>query len=315
MKSVMHRISSSGVIEARHLLRYHQDRLDFVFKMILSAGSFLDRPFCGNFGANTTPSDAGGKVVDNFGDSAIMAGKLFHKDLGGELVKFMIIELMLFLLAVSAWTGTLRDNFDDGDFSGWQVFQKGDLSATWSVKNGELVCTSQDACGWSSTLMIGDESWRDYELQCRFFISQAFPANCRTSSAGIGVHFDVTTGTDAIALAMLFGNIWEATCQGVALDNDDAVQQLVGPVEQGQWYDMRIVALGNRYKLYMDNKKICEFRARPDQGGVILFAANSEVHFDNVVITGDDIPDKNLGLSVEPKAKLATTWATLKQSR
>jgi len=40
---------------------------------------------------------------------------------------------------------------------------------------------------------------------------------------------------------------------------------------------------------------------------------NCEIHFDNFVITGDDIPDKNLGLSVESQGKLATTWAKIKQ--
>jgi hypothetical protein len=46
-----------------------------------------------------------------------------------------------------------------------------------------------------------------------------------------------------------------------------------------------------------------------------VFAANVEFHFDNIVIGGDEIPNINLGLPVEPKSKLATTWAQMKRAQ
>ncbi|MBI1924576.1 hypothetical protein HYR99_10025 [Candidatus Poribacteria bacterium] len=45
------------------------------------------------------------------------------------------------------------------------------------------------------------------------------------------------------------------------------------------------------------------------------YSRNCEVHFDVVVITGNGIPDKDLSLPVDPKAKLATRWATIKQRK
>ena len=44
---------------------------------------------------------------------------------------------------------------------------------------------------------------------------------------------------------------------------------------------------------------------------------STTVHFDDVVITGDDVPDMNMSgedmdFSVEPKAKYTTTWAAIK---
>ena len=48
------------------------------------------------------------------------------------------------------------------------------------------------------------------------------------------------------------------------------------------------------------------------EGKVGLGAAfgSTTIHFDDVVITGDDVPD--MDLSVEPKGKYTTTWAAIK---
>ena len=51
-------------------------------------------------------------------------------------------------------------------------------------------------------------------------------------------------------------------------------------------------------------------------GGVGLGLSNQTARFDNVVITGDSIPSRipnRGGLSVTPKAKLATMWGSLKR--
>jgi len=74
---------------------------------------------------------------------------------------------------------------------------------------------------------------------------------------------------------------------------------------------MRIVADGNGYEMFIDNKRICEILTDlPDKGAAALGARNCEVHFDNVVISCDDVPDMNQ--SVTPKSKLTMTWARLK---
>ena len=91
-------------------------------------------------------------------------------------MKFTMSFLTLFLLVTSAWAGTLRDNFDDGDFDGWKRWLFGDQSAQWSVKDGELVCTSQNVCTLASFLTIGDDSWRNYSVKTDFKIKKTFAA-------------------------------------------------------------------------------------------------------------------------------------------
>ncbi|HEX30301.1 TPA: hypothetical protein ENG04_09500, partial [Candidatus Poribacteria bacterium] len=45
----------------------------------------------------------------------------------------MRILIILFMLPISVWAGTFRDDFEDGDLEGWKV-----LNGTWQVKDGEL---------------------------------------------------------------------------------------------------------------------------------------------------------------------------------
>jgi len=72
---------------------------------------------------------------------------------------------------------------------------------------------------------------------------------------------------------------------------------------------------GKKYSLKIDGKRVHEFtgtRFESGRGGIGL--GGTEAHFDNVVITGDDIPNVGpSGYPVQPKAKLATSWGKLKQ--
>ncbi len=97
----------------------------------------------------------------------------------------LMILLMLSLSITSAWAGTLTDNFDDGDFEGWQLAKLFDKTVQWSVENGELVCVLKNACGRSSVLWIGDDTWKNYVFEAQFQVEQIFPVACNSSLAGI----------------------------------------------------------------------------------------------------------------------------------
>lgn len=241
-------------------------------------------------------------------------------------MKHLIIGMALFLLVVSAWAGTLTDNFDDGNLEGWQLAKLFDQTAQWSVENGELVCVLKNACGRASSLLLGDDTWKNYTLEAQFKVEQIFSVACNSSTASIGVHFEETDKISQISLGV-FGranvNVWgEVTCAKEINGNPPLPGNLEFPhvgnlvTELGRWYTMRIVADENRYEMFIDNKRICDvWTDLPDKGAAGVGSRNSKVHFDNVVIMGDEIPDKNLGLPVDPKAKLTAMWATIKQNR
>jgi len=92
---------------------------------------------------------------------------------------------------------------------------------------------------------------------------------------------------------------------------------LPGGPQLGEWHRIRIDVVGNEISFYIDDKLQHQ---RNDNlhtsGGVFLYAYNAIVEFDNVVITGDDIPDVGpSGYAVQPKSKLTSTWGRLKSHK
>jgi len=239
-------------------------------------------------------------------------------------MKLTIGFLTLFLLVTSAWAGTLRDNFDDGDFDGWKRWLFGDQSAQWFVKDGELVCVSQNVCTWTSCLMIGDYSWRDYEVKADFKVEQIFGLGCGIVSPSIltflrgaadsfrGANVLIQSGADKV---FDWCGCQAATGVGGNVQGIKAVDCVT--VKEGEWYTMRVVANGDSYEMFINETKICEHKsALPEDGTAGVGAKNCEVHFDNVVIKGDEIPNLDMGsFAVSPKAKLAKTWGKIKQGR
>jgi len=82
--------------------------------------------------------------------------------------------------------------------------------------------------------------------------------------------------------------------------------------EINKWYRVEIVDMENLISLYIDGelKHQIDDQLHPS-GGVFLFAYDGITEFDNVVITGNSIPD--IDFAVQPKPKLTTTWGQLKK--
>jgi hypothetical protein len=249
-----------------------------------------------------------------------------------EMKKYFVttlIGLTLFLLISTAWAGTLRDNFDDGNTDGWRLFKGSaaggfaiDDSAKWFAEKGELVCHSKGICQLASTFGIGDEVWKDYEFECQFKVERTFIlVGCGYPSFfGIGVHYNdangLITGIDVGGASR--GGGWNASfCELFHRGGGNGIG-VVGnvPIEERKWYTSLFVVKDNNYEVSIDGKLICKFKNELiDGGGVAFLGRNGEYHFDNIVVTGDDIPNKNMGLPVDSKAKLTTIWAIIKQVR
>ena len=113
-------------------------------------------------------------------------------------MKHLTMGLMLFVLVSSAWAGTLKDNFDDGNANEWQMFggkannSPIDQSTQWVVEKGELVSISKDVCTWSSIFGIGENTWTDYEFEFRFRIGNIFSAGCGNIVHWLALVFTLT---------------------------------------------------------------------------------------------------------------------------
>ncbi len=75
---------------------------------------------------------------------------------GGKTMR-LTVALSLFLMSVSAWAGTFTDDFEDGDWKGWEA----DAIDGVSVVDGVLRLDHINKPGFSVALSTGDD-WEDY---------------------------------------------------------------------------------------------------------------------------------------------------------
>jgi hypothetical protein len=142
------------------------------------------------------------------------------------------------------------------------------------------------------------------------------PACNWSPSVDVGIRSDDTVAFTGADFGVFTQNaaVFEFFCERGVQGNFALLRRGNFVIKKKEWHKLRIVANGNRYEMFIDDQPICNTETDLiDSGGAIMFARSGEYHFDNVVITGDAIPDKDLGLPVEPKAKLTTTWAEIKE--
>ena len=75
-----------------------------------------------------------------------------------------IATFFVMLITLPAWAGTYVDNFDDGNFDGWEVMDIKNQGVKWTVENGVLICNRSSA--WDSFLRFGEEEWRNCSIEC-----------------------------------------------------------------------------------------------------------------------------------------------------
>ena len=232
-------------------------------------------------------------------------------------MKVLHIGFGIFFLACSAWAGTFVETFDDKDLGDWQNLTMTNLDAAqaaWEVLDGELHGISQES-PLVSLLTIGDKTWRDYTVE-----------------------FDVKPmkkhGPGSISIAARKKKSWIITCMigdmqfpepesratcfsGDFHDNRYVVLkwEAVPSLTLKAWSHLKLSVQGPTFTFWINGKQALETRDQEAKfltGGVGFGLANYTARFDNLVISGDGIPNKGR-LSVTPRERLATTWGSLKK--
>jgi len=226
-------------------------------------------------------------------------------------MKLTIIVSFVFLFVTPVFAGTLRDDFSDGDTEGWMRFTTGGTSLpNWHVENGRLVCRRSN--GYGAQLVIGDVSWKDYTIECDVKLTEMIPSQFAYNMAGVVVYCN---NGDRLS-GYYFGDFQKAmSFWAYEYDHNFLFNQAQAfPISLRKWYRMKVEAKGKKYSLKIDGKKIHQFTGtRFESGRVGVGLGGAEAHFDNVIITGNDVPNVGpSGYAVHPKAKLTTTWGRLR---
>ena len=80
-----------------------------------------------------------------------------------------------------------------------------------------------------------------------------------------------------------------------------------------KWYQLKVEAKGSRFKYYIDEKLVIDYKDETHPAGKVGIWAgdhSTTFHYDDFMVTGPQVPDLNL--SVSSQSKLATVWAQVK---
>lgn len=231
--------------------------------------------------------------------------------------RITIIGLVIYCMVISfAFAGTWRDDFEDGDFEGWEVWW-----GNWKVENGELIFTEgEDICG----LYTGEEWWSDYTVQADIMVVKMLTPPIQWPYVGIAARYHLPERPGYYDLIFL----WSGGTTKLMVDHVDAnwgdnvVTSFPFPVEEGRWYTFKMILEKEHIEAYLDDKLIARFDDKGESSGkVALDVGGIEARFDNIVITGPDIPDggswdeSKHERPVNLQDKLATIWGSIKRGR
>ena len=243
-------------------------------------------------------------------------------------MKFTLMVGALFLLSCSGWAGTFIETFNDGKLEDWQeLVQQDEKPGFWKVIDRELHAVSPD--GWPRLLTIGNKKWRDYTIEVDVKpIEKRGPASIMIAARIKGTWLVFCEIGDRHVRG------WNTSCRTGDFHTNTSVLLSAGQhplLKLGDWSTLKLSVKGADFIFWVNGKKIAETGddfalvvagreiggkvGRLDEfltGGVGFGITNYTARFDNIIITGKDIPNKGT-LPVAPRGKLATTWGQLKQ--
>ena len=208
------------------------------------------------------------------------------------------VIFMVSILTSTASAGVWQENFDNGLPDGWNA-----VKGEWKIEKDAYAETS--GAQYAKT-MFGDEDWTDYTLE----VDVTLVKNVGVNAAGVLIRAD-KDGNNGM-------RFWIRTdqhkCQ-FSRWRENQFEHIVTPLpvdpEVGETYRLKVVAERQDYKCFVDDELLFEgdddmkFR---DSGRIGFITYEANVHYDNLVIDGEDIP----AFAVDPNGKVATRWGQLK---
>ena len=228
-------------------------------------------------------------------------------------MRHIVITFAFSLLVISAYGGTYVDNFEDGDFDGWEAIDYKSQGGQWAVENGVLTCRRPSL--WYSLLRFGEGGWRNYSIECDAKMVQTLNA---MHSIGLVLRLPKEIEGESARPYVDF-SLWENKTANIAVWTSKVNLTQLNIASKGfgfqidQWYHLKAVANEEDFEFYIDEELLVSLSdARAPSGFVSLEAGGVIAHFDNIVITGDDIPGNTSKAVVSSSGKLAASWGQLR---
>ena len=260
-------------------------------------------------------------------------------------MKHMIVMWILTLLVSSVRAEIFRDDFNDGDLTGWTFVQGAENGG---IQNSELVLSSLKVDSEAEVIIVVDGIVaRDYEVTVSVKISRLASDISGGASIGLRAHTDPLLESiienapaqgdgDKIPLSLLYGRSYkfilgyqdidhqglkkgfEATIQHVKVSTRRNALTVISRTKSHafrlfdfklhEWYRLKIIVKGNRFQCFIDDKEILNFLDDTYTEGRISLSSGlgNRVHFDDFEVQYE-------ALAVQPRRKLTTPWGEIKR--
>ena len=180
--------------------------------------------------------------------------------------------------------------------------ENGECSGEWQNADPDMISLLE-------LKLENSASWKDYTVECKMkFVAMGHFAGIsfRDNVAGNRYGFVIKANDNAAWGWKVF--------QGAITTASEI--PLPFTLSKDTWYELKIVVEGDHFEFYIDGKLACEFDDNSiPSGKACLVVRNVHAHFDDIVITGPDIPDGGPGFVVTSQSKLATIWGSIKRGR
>ncbi|RKU06870.1 hypothetical protein C6503_25265 [Candidatus Poribacteria bacterium] len=230
--------------------------------------------------------------------------------------KCLIFGLIVCGVALNqfALAGTWKDSFEDDIISEWTIFNESPEKEKWWIHEGEAIGETAKGANLVSFWLTGDSKWQNYTMSCR---AQITKFNNDATGFGLllyfrseelsGYMFRIEHAPDRARIL----KILPPPQPTVPLGGLDIV------VETDKWYQLAATVYENgtlEFQIDQEILRVVDHNPRLKSGQAGLAVGSGQARFDDVEITGANIPNGGPGksFSVEPRAKLATTWGHLK---
>ena len=254
-------------------------------------------------------------------------------------MRWLLIVLLTAASSVSTvYSGTFVDDFSDGDLDGWDIFgfprklarddvvwiEDEHLVLDTRIKEKELPDIALKVV--SLELQTGDEeNWDSYTLTLRVRFKLVQREGDR-SSFNVSVrrqwHNDGEVDFQSMSIFPGIQGVDVATNspddpKGQARNRKKL--QLVDPgrrIKLNRWIPIKIVAEKDLFEFNFGDNLLVQYEDETSVPGTVGFSLGHGllVHLDDVKITGPEIPNIGNPQSVNPEARLATTWGEIKNS-
>ena len=246
-------------------------------------------------------------------------------------MKLTQIVAVLLLLPLSGWAGTFIETFKDGDLKEWQELVRLDKApGIWEVVDDELQTVSREK--FVRLLTTGDNTWKDYTVEFDVKPLNKHGIGAITIAARVhGTWVVLCNIEDPVELLEGKPPVQREQISCVYGDFHDVtfVRLHAGPhplLKLNKWSHLKLRVHDNIFSFLVNENRVMGPAKIPNligvpgvghfpdfrTGGVGFGVANYTARFDNIIVTGDSVPNSG-GFAVTPQGKLTTTWGHLKQ--